>query len=302
MKYTNYKCPVCERFFEEDDDVVVCAECGTPHHRECYVNHGKCFNENKHGTNEPIEVEYIPVEPEEEVNEEAASGSAEATNAQQTVQDIFRQFNAGTNNYSINGRHVSLYEASVKKNQKFYIPRFLLMDKGQKGVNWNIGAFFAPLAWSLYRKMYKLAALIFALYVLVFGSLFYCMYSDEAIVNAVNECYEEDPNYAQNILMYSTNSGNVQLTEKQMKLNKLSTEFQFPKAVVILKYVITYGIRIIMGIYATKLYFNKLTKKIDQVERLSVSDDMKRSILYRKCGTLPFIIVAILGFIEWQMF
>lgn len=36
MEFTEYKCPVCDKQFKKGDDVVVCPECGAPHHRECY--------------------------------------------------------------------------------------------------------------------------------------------------------------------------------------------------------------------------------------------------------------------------
>lgn len=48
MDYFGYKCQVCDNEFVKGDDVVVCPECGTPHHRECYSNLGHCVNENKH--------------------------------------------------------------------------------------------------------------------------------------------------------------------------------------------------------------------------------------------------------------
>ena len=48
MDFLNYKCPVCEQQFKSGDDIVVCPECGTPHHRECYENTGHCFYEDKH--------------------------------------------------------------------------------------------------------------------------------------------------------------------------------------------------------------------------------------------------------------
>ena len=31
--YNNCVCPVCKKQFEDGDDIVVCPECGTPHHR-----------------------------------------------------------------------------------------------------------------------------------------------------------------------------------------------------------------------------------------------------------------------------
>ena len=48
--YENEICPVCEKPFQEGDDVVTCPDCGTPHHRECYDKLGRCENQNLHGT------------------------------------------------------------------------------------------------------------------------------------------------------------------------------------------------------------------------------------------------------------
>lgn len=58
MEFTQYKCPVCNKQFESGDDIVVCPECGAPHHRECYELNGKCFFEEKHSEDFSFE-EYI---------------------------------------------------------------------------------------------------------------------------------------------------------------------------------------------------------------------------------------------------
>ena len=34
MKYTGIPCAACGKKFTAEDDVVVCPECGTPHHRD----------------------------------------------------------------------------------------------------------------------------------------------------------------------------------------------------------------------------------------------------------------------------
>lgn len=41
-RFENKLCPVCSTSFKENDDIVVCPECGTPHHRECYKKLGEC--------------------------------------------------------------------------------------------------------------------------------------------------------------------------------------------------------------------------------------------------------------------
>lgn len=299
MKYSDYKCPVCNNQFTEEDDVVVCPECGTPHHRECYIQNGKCFNEEKHGTNEPIEVEFVEVE---EDSEAVTKEELPEENPQQVVQEIIEEMKGAKGDYMLNGKHVSFYEAAVGKNQKFYIPHFTIMDKTKKSASWNIAGFFVPLAWCVYRKMYKIAIIIFALYMLIIGSVGYTIVSDEAIMNSVAECMEEDPYFYEDILLYNSSESDVSLTEKQVEFNKLTTEFKLPVVLQAFMYIVIYGIRILMGIYATKLYYNKLTKSIENVDKMDVSEDMKRSILFRKCGTMPFILVAIVGFFEFQLF
>ncbi len=48
MDYIGHICPVCNKRFHADDDVVVCPECGTPHHRDCYEQLGHCANVERH--------------------------------------------------------------------------------------------------------------------------------------------------------------------------------------------------------------------------------------------------------------
>ena len=46
--YNGSKCIVCGKIFEEKDDIVVCPECGTPYHRDCYKQAGECINKELH--------------------------------------------------------------------------------------------------------------------------------------------------------------------------------------------------------------------------------------------------------------
>ncbi len=46
--YISELCQVCDKQFVDGDDIVVCPECGTPHHRECYAKNGACVNESLH--------------------------------------------------------------------------------------------------------------------------------------------------------------------------------------------------------------------------------------------------------------
>ena len=47
-KYTGSKCIICQNLFSENDDIVVCPDCGTPYHRSCYESAGHCINTSLH--------------------------------------------------------------------------------------------------------------------------------------------------------------------------------------------------------------------------------------------------------------
>ena len=46
--YTGVKCEYCHKAFTESDDIVVCPQCGSPYHRECYETAGECINHELH--------------------------------------------------------------------------------------------------------------------------------------------------------------------------------------------------------------------------------------------------------------
>ncbi len=50
MDYENYPCPACGSHLHDGDDVVVCPVCGTPQHRSCWVENGKCANDALHAS------------------------------------------------------------------------------------------------------------------------------------------------------------------------------------------------------------------------------------------------------------
>lgn len=50
MKYTGEECFGCKSVFTEEDDVVVCPDCGTPYHRSCFKSQGKCLNDELHAS------------------------------------------------------------------------------------------------------------------------------------------------------------------------------------------------------------------------------------------------------------
>ena len=69
-RYTGNHCPVCEQAFTDDDDIVVCPDCGTPYHRACWQKVGACMHRSEHAAG----FEWQP-----EVGPEAEQAAHEAT-------------------------------------------------------------------------------------------------------------------------------------------------------------------------------------------------------------------------------
>ena len=46
--YIGEECIVCKQKFKKGDDIVVCPDCGTPYHRECFAKNGACVNLTLH--------------------------------------------------------------------------------------------------------------------------------------------------------------------------------------------------------------------------------------------------------------
>lgn len=47
-RFYGSRCISCGSVFGPGDDIVVCPECGTPYHRECYKKEGRCINNALH--------------------------------------------------------------------------------------------------------------------------------------------------------------------------------------------------------------------------------------------------------------
>lgn len=57
IDYTGYKCKSCGNAFKHEDDIVVCPDCGTPYHRECWKKEGHCINNDYHLSGKSWQVE-----------------------------------------------------------------------------------------------------------------------------------------------------------------------------------------------------------------------------------------------------
>lgn len=162
LYYEGLSCPVCQTPFSSDDDMVVCPQCGLPHHRECWLKENRCAMESLHGT----ELQW---------NKETATNKSESTQTipeQQTthytppLQEYTPAYTPSSvaENYHqtqyVDGVSVTDLTAVVGNNTLYYIPRFLRLSQKQSG-GWNWAAFLLGQWWLIYRKQYFWGILLF---------------------------------------------------------------------------------------------------------------------------------------------
>lgn len=183
MNYTKEICPVCKEKFSENDDIVVCPECGTPHHRVCYQVKNRCGNEelhssgfrweNKNTGNErqenkvPAEIVFC-----EKCGIPNIIGQGEnLTNCRKCNAPL--NFNNKNLNFSFseqkNIKKSSEFEQTMKfvhSNVLYYLPVFTRFRLTGGKVSFNLMCFIFPPVYFASRKMWGWAVLTAVLSVL----------------------------------------------------------------------------------------------------------------------------------------
>ncbi len=75
MDYYNHRCPVCEKVFEKDSEIVVCPICGAPHHRDCYETLMHCHFQDKHQEGFDYKTEYSKEYEKESTRDSGQTGN-----------------------------------------------------------------------------------------------------------------------------------------------------------------------------------------------------------------------------------
>ncbi len=309
--YEGYSCPVCGQRFVETDDIVVCPQCGLPHHRACWSAEGHCHLQHLHNTNEQWsrdkennKTNQTEQPPTHYANEQSlpyqicaqchtrnpefaefcqhcgsplkADDNWADDQPKTTHYSEYQPFRSTTNPVDPNEviddiKAADLY-AFVGQKAEYYLPRFRRMAKNGKHSSWNWAAFFFGPLWLLYRKMYAYGAIVIILELLQAAV-------SEIAFSAIGFAMTDEMTYAE---IYAAVEAALLIPENMYYL----------LAGWVLSAVL-FIISIALGIYGNRLYFNHCGKTIARLREKT--PDLTSGELSTSGGVS--IAVAVIGYI-----
>lgn len=277
MEFNGLKCPVCDVQFKDGDDIVVCPECGTPHHRACWEVENHCAYEDKHGENFEYEKENAN---ESDViicskcgtenfkgafycskcgNPINVTKTEQSSQPQGDFQNPFASaFDpmAGVNpEEDMGGVTAGELAKFVGNNTQYFMRVFSRIKTFGKG-RFNLCGFLFSGFYLLYRKMYKLGAIIAAAIILLLIAETYISYTPafKAFYSAIEQA--------------SVNSAGI--FSRYSNLMNAYASLDFNNQIIILLWSmcssLALGIQIIVGIFANRWYFRHCRNQIKSIK------------------------------------
>lgn len=162
-QFKNEKCAACGMKFFDDEDIVVCPECGAPYHRECWDRIGTCVHSAEHGSyewqgeNEVLREHLENVEHAENQKYENTNDGFEIIHVDSY--DEYREImdkkllEQQKDFDSIDGVTAEELLKFIGKNGYYYLPVFNDMRKNNKSMKLNFAAFLLFPIHCFYRRM-----------------------------------------------------------------------------------------------------------------------------------------------------
>ncbi|MDD5952336.1 MAG: RING finger protein [Oscillospiraceae bacterium] len=314
IDYTGMECPVCGKPFTKDDDIVVCPECGAPHHRECYAAHGRCGCAEQHGTSQAWDKVHenrstkkacpfcqglneedavfcshcgralSEPGPQQNGNPQGQPYGAPPFNGQQPFngQPPFGgQPFPGANTFHISPQDeledgVTYGEAAqvVRSNVPFYMMVFYRIKNLNRN-RFNFAAFFFGASWLLYRKQYKTAGIFIGINaVLTAASLLVSTFVSGPILQNI---------YNNLGITDNTLVTNTLMNQVSDAIRALDTGHLLLLALPMVFSLMALIVNIVLGAKANRWYLNHCVQTAKRV-RQEATTPMEQEAAYQKRG------------------
>ncbi len=190
--FIDEKCPVCEKTFDANSDIVVCPECGAPYHRECFAAVGHCKFEKEHapdfewkGEKQALREHLQNMEEARIQSEQSAAETEQSSdededfilNEQIRKSETYEEFQEAVDKRldklsgdipesdGVTGRDMKQF---LGKNALYYLPTFVDILKNKKVIKPNYASFFFSPFHCFYRRMNLFGTVITLVIALVY--------------------------------------------------------------------------------------------------------------------------------------
>ena len=286
MEFKEYKCPVCGNPFEDNEDIVVCPDCGAPHHRECWEAENRCAYSDKHS--EEFECNSSDNENKSDITlcprcrTENPNDAFYCSKCGTPLNSGEHQQNSAERNGSYDNPFASAFDpmgginpeedlggvtagelAKYVGNNTPYFMRVFNKIKTFGKSRFSFCAFIFNGFYLLYRKMYKLGAIISAAVILLMVAETYIQYSPAyaTLVKAIEAAGTGSAGY----LSAYTNIINAYLS--------LDFGNQVLIFIMMMCSLLRFGIQIIVGIFANRWYFRHCRTEVRRIKETDESPD-----------------------------
>lgn len=283
-------CPVCNKEFLSEDEIVVCPVCGAPHHKSCYSKNDGCFYQSLHTSGFEYKAQNSSSENENHSGSiicpnckkenlpdaifcTSCGSPIHMTNASAQGNSTAFQSSPFTAPYTANQTYdendniddikTKHYASYIGSNPQYYIAHFKRFSSQKTKTSFNFTAFLVPPIFFLFRKMWAMAAVAVSI----------------SIVVMLPSIYE----------IFSVNGQIVPILSSLFQNIDGALYFQY------ITMIISTVTCVLFGLFANYLYFKKSKKAIIKTLQKSgvESDDTIKNILTKKGGVS---IVAIMTY------
>lgn len=330
IDYTGIKCPACGKPFEKQDDIVVCPDCGAPYHRSCYEEQGKCIFENQHGTGQtwksPERAAQAAEEQQENrtkqcprcrhmnysnalfcdqcglpLNENAPKGypfGGIPGGAGGPVPFMLDPMGGVDPKEEIGGAPAGDIAKLVQNNTPYYMPVFSRIDKMNVS-RFNFAAFLFSGGWLLYRKMYKIGAVITSVIALLYLASVYI---------ELNYAY---PLLNSMLSSMGASTGDAVTYDQVMKMmnilpSKSAGEILLFFAPTLMN-IALFILMIVTGAVGNKLYYKHCVSTVDELKKQDKPADEYTAALQSRGGintrlaVLLLVCYLIINWLPWML-
>lgn len=185
INYNHAICKICNTPFQETDDIVVCPDCGTPYHRDCWKQEGHCVNTALHESGgswqkeqnaeeERALAERCKDEPRTQICPSCQRANAKSATHCDCCGKPLSQPQEGPTiqagpgfviqpeapflgmdpDEEFDGTTLAELSSYVGQNTLYYLPMFKAMKQSKRRITFNLTSFLFPSFYFANRKMW----------------------------------------------------------------------------------------------------------------------------------------------------